>query len=96
MTFISGSIEVHHLKSDPDEFVAVQKGEKLAEVRRDDRFFEEQDYILLRQTKYSGKLMEEGLMLGYTGRTLMLLITHVHSGIGMKKGYVAISFKVLN
>lgn len=88
---------VHELKSDPLCFQAVYSGNKLAEIRKDDRDYEEYDYILLRQTQWSGADMaEHGKPLVYTGRKALLKIKHVHEGIGMKEGYVALSFTVLD
>jgi hypothetical protein len=87
---------IHELKCDYQEFFAVIKGEKLAEIRSNDRCFEEGDYMLLRQTEHSGQAMKAGQPLTYTGRESMLLITHVHKGLGMAEGYVALSFKRLN
>jgi hypothetical protein len=87
---------VHELKCDYHEFFPVIKWEKMVEIRNNDRCFEEGDYMFLRQTQHSGQAMKVGQPLIYTGRESMLLITHVHNGIGMAEGYVALSFKRLN
>ena len=88
--------KVHELKSDPDSFVDVIRGEKLVEVRLNDREYEDCDYILLRQTKYSAEDMKRDCQLVYTGRQRLLKITHVQSGYGLRDGYVALSFTVLD
>ncbi len=87
---------IHELKSDPSSFIEVLKYEKLAEIRLDDRGFEEDDYIFLRQTQYDAEDMKRDCQLIYTGRHLMLKILHVQKGYGLKDGYVALSFKVLD
>ena len=97
---------IHELKSDPDNFIAVMRSEKLSEIRLDDREYEVDDYIFLKQTEYTGEEMSRYAKDGvnailnkpliYTGRSHILKIIHRHSGIGMEKGYVALSFKVLD
>jgi hypothetical protein len=90
---------VHELKSDPQSFIDVLRGEKLAEIRLDDREYDSHDFIHLRQTQYTGEQMAEDndapACLIYTGRELLLEITHIHRWKGMEEGYVALSFKVL-
>ena len=95
---------IHDLKSDPQSFIAVMRNEKLAEIRVEDRGYEEGDYILLKETLYTGEQMNKydkaifsrqdviNKPLIYTGRHHMLKITHVHKDIGLEKGYVALSF----
>ncbi len=93
----NAEVRVHELKSDPINFQNVYNGNKLAEIRLDDREYEEYDYIFLKQTQWSGKAMKEhGKPLIYTGRSCLLKIKHIHEGIGMKEGYVALSFTVLD
>ncbi len=89
-------VVVHELKSDPNNFIDVLRKKKKAEIRRNDREFEAYDYILLRQTEYSADAMKLGKPLVYTGRTKLLKITHVQSGYGLKNGYAALSFEVLD
>ncbi len=88
---------IHELKSDPVSFVDIIKNEKGVELRLGDRDFNVYDYILLRQTKWGSVDMDrEDIPLEYTGRHLLLKILHIQSGYGLKEGYVALSFKVLD
>ncbi len=87
---------VHELKSDQKPFLEIMHAGKCAEIRANDRLFETCDYILLRQTTYTALDMLNGKPLIYTGRHLMLKITHIQSGYGLKAGYVALSFEVFD
>ena len=97
---IGHGVVVHELKSDPDMFMSVVLTMKTAEMRFDDRDFQPEDFILLRQTKHTSAQMHGSnkalFPLIYTGRHLLLKITHIHGGIGMEAGYVALSFKMLD
>lgn len=98
MRFIKNAeARVHELKSDPICFQEVYSGNKLAEIRCDDREYEEYDYIHLRQTQWSAHDMKEnGKQLVYTGRHCLLKIKHVQEGYGLMVGFVALSFTVLD
>jgi hypothetical protein len=87
---------IHELKTDPIPFGHTDAGKKTVEVRLDDREYLTGDYILLRETRYTGEEMAEHLSpLEYTGYSIMTLITHIHGKEGMNKGWIAMSLKVL-
>ncbi len=90
---------IHQLKCDPDAFIKITTGFKLVELRENDRGFEAEDYILLRQTRWNATAMKEDpndKKLEYTGRHILLKIIHVQSGYGLKDGYVALSIRKLD
>jgi hypothetical protein len=87
---------IHELKCDPDEFIEILQDKKKATIRYEDRGFEDDDYIWLRQTQFDHKAMAVGKPLIYTGRQFFLKITYVHSHIGLMDNHVCISFKVLD
>lgn len=94
---INHEVMIHELKADPDTFLSIYNGNKLVEIRLNDRWFEVSDYILLRQTEVSAHLMKENnRKLVYTGRTLLLKIVHIQTGYGLKVGYVALSIRKLD
>ncbi len=93
---IGQGARMHELKSDPDAFIKIYTKFKLATIRLNDRQYEDEDYILLRETKYSFEDMKRDCKLEYTGRTLLLKINHVQQGYGLKAGYVALSIRVLD
>jgi hypothetical protein len=93
--------KVHELKTDPDIYNDIEYGLKLCTIRVNDRAFREGDYLILRKTKYSGEQMANSQVadlypLVYTGRALMVKITHIHDGPGMANFYVCLSFKIMD
>ncbi len=89
------NVNVHELKTDPIPFYHTDAGIKTSEVRFDDRGFRQGDYLLLRETKHTGEEMKRGASLGYTGFTIMVVVTHIHEKQGMNVRYVAMSIEVL-
>lgn len=59
---------LHELKTWPVMFDAVKSGEKTFELRRDDRDFDVEDHLLLREWDSIG---------GYTGRKILVRVTYV-------------------
>lgn len=83
---------IHELKTDPEQFEAVLSRQKTLEIRKNDRGFEVGDFIFLRKTRRTGKEMEAGSLLVYSGEVTVALITHVTTGYGLQEGYCALSF----
>lgn len=93
----NGERLAHTLKSDPDNYIAVIRDEKLAEIRLNDREYEVGDYIMLRQTAWTGdEMAHKKKPLTYTGRVSFLKIIHIHFGVGMGRDYVALSIRRLD
>ncbi len=88
-------IKLHTLKTDPEVFQAVIKKLKTYEIRKDDRGFNVGDFLLLQETKYTGKEMLKGKPLQYTGRELDVEVTHILRGpiYGLEDGWVIMSIK---
>lgn len=85
---------VHELKTDPDTFDAVARGDKTHEIRRNDRNFLVGDTLVLKQTRYTGAEMSgpEPRPLEYTGHTETRVVSHVLEGYGLQPGWVILSF----
>jgi len=83
----------HELKTDPEVFQAVWRGEKSFEIRLDDRDFSVGDRVLLRETKFSGTDMKTGAPLQYTGLEVQAEITYKLSGpiYGLIAGWCILS-----
>jgi len=71
----------HDLKTWPDFFAALWRGEKTFELRKDDREFQAGDTLLLREWSKAG---------GYTGRAIRADVTYLLGGSwpGLMPGYV--------
>jgi hypothetical protein len=83
----------HELKTDPEAFDAVMRGEKTCEIRRNDRDFKVGDGLLLRRTKYTGNQMHmrpEACPLEYTGEECRRVVSHIVTGYGLEN-YCALS-----
>ncbi|RZD19837.1 DUF3850 domain-containing protein [Pseudoalteromonas sp. MEBiC 03485] len=78
----------HRLKIAPEYFGLVSVGMKTAEVRLNDRNYREHDYLYLCEFKNNE----------YTGRTVLVQVTHVLSSdefpSGLKDGYCVLSFDI--
>lgn len=75
--------KVHALKIDPEYFMAVARGDKTFEVRKNDRPFEVNDIIALNELDDTRE--------GYSGRTLLLRITYILDNPEyVKEGYVVL------
>lgn len=82
--------KIHGLKTDPDVFQKSYQGVKTFEIRFNDRNYEVGDTVILKETKYSRKEMDEGMPLEYTGREGMIKISYILYGpiYGLKEGWV--------
>lgn len=78
-------MKTHNLKILPPFFVAVSRGEKTFELRKNDRDFQAGDIVLLKE--YSKKSE------AYTGRLISAEIGFVYKGqdYGLKDGYCVFS-----
>jgi hypothetical protein len=84
----------HELKTWPEHFQAVVEGKKRAEVRVMDRDFQVGDHLVLNEWQppkepAPGMRVLEGHS---TGRQVYVVITHIHTGLGMAEGYAMLSF----
>ena len=74
----------HELKCDANPFALVWGGHKRFEVRKDDRGFRCNDFLLLRE---HSRVDDEGL---YSGREIHCVITCIIRGYGLREGYVVL------
>ncbi len=83
-------MKTHILKTDPNVFSQSLLGFKPWEIRFNDRNFHVGDKLILKETQYSGKEMEEGAPLIYTKRELKTIINFTLFGnkYGLAKGWV--------
>ena len=86
-------MKTHELKTDPDVFAQSYAGKKEWEIRYNDRDFKIDDFLILRETKYSGEEMKQGKPLEYTGRVLERIIDYVlpQGSYGLADGWVVMS-----
>jgi len=82
----------HVLKTDPEVFDAVARGDKTHEIRLNDRDFTIGDGLILLETRYTGAEMREGQPLEYTGRVEERIVSHIQAGCGLGEGWVILSF----
>ena len=98
----------HELKTDPKPFQALWNGEKLFEIRKDDRVrgdepqsstppggFQVGDDLLLCETRFSAEQMKGGRNLEYTGREVLCVVTHKLTGYGLQDGWCILGIKRL-
>lgn len=83
--------KVHELKTDPEPFDAVWEGEKTFELRKNDRDFQVNDELFLRETVSTGKEMAEGAPLLFTGRSIIAEVSHILVGYGLQDGWCILS-----
>ena len=83
----------HILKTDPDQFHYSWLGKKNFEIRYNDRDYKVGQTITLRETYFTGKEMEEGSPLEYTGREIDRRIMHITEGstYGLAEGWVVMA-----
>ncbi len=73
-------IKIHELKILPEYYCAVKDGIKTFEIRKNDRFYEEGDILVLQE--WNGD---------YTGRILFKTVTYVlNDNRYLQDGYVAL------
>lgn len=85
MTTAAATAIEHELKTWPESYEAVRDGRKLFEWRRDDRAFQRNDTLLLREWDELGKR--------YTGRSLRCCVTYILRGpfFQVPQGYAVLS-----
>lgn len=85
----------HELKTDPEVFDAVRRGEKRFEIRKDDRGFVVGDWLRLRRTKHTGEEMRDGSILIYTGEEMTKKVVYILRGpiYGLSAGWVIMSIE---
>ena len=78
----------HELKTWPDFFSAVHRGDKTFELRLDDRGFQGGDTLWLREWSKAH---------GYTGREVRVEVTYLLAGgwPGLAPGYVVMAIRTL-
>ena len=86
----------HELKTDSEVFKPVLKNKKTFEIRFNDRNFQVGDFLLLKETQFTGEEMKEGKPLEYTGASCLVKITHILLGpiYGLKEGWAILSIKL--
>ena len=84
---ITTDCKVHELKIKTEYAIAVARGEKTFEIRKNDRNFKEGDTLVMRE-------YENG---EYLDIAILAEITYVLNDFeGLQDGYVALGIKVLN
>jgi hypothetical protein len=78
---------VHELKIQPQYLRAIQRHEKLFEVRLNDRGYQKGDYLHLCEISEKNGLR--------TGQSEYVKVLYVHSGLGMAENYVCMSIEVI-
>lgn len=84
----------HELKTDPEMFAAIDRGDKNFEIRRDDRGFQVCDVLVLKETENSAE-MNNGAPMKYTGRFLCVVVTYILRGpaYGLAESFVIMSIQ---
>lgn len=75
----------HALKTWPEYFMAIERGDKLFEVRKFDRPFMVGDKLILQEYDPTSQK--------YTGKELHFGVTCIVDTFGVKKGYVVMGIK---
>lgn len=82
-------MKTHHLKTWPEYFQAVARGDKRFELRKDDRDFRRGDILILQE--YDPNERE------YTGKELTFRISYIlRGGEWLTPGYVALGLRILD
>lgn len=80
-------MKVHKLKTWPIYFEAVQRREKTAELRLNDRDFQVGDFLYL---------LEYDQLTSYSGKFISVQITHIIQGINhLKENHIMLRFKII-
>jgi hypothetical protein len=87
----------HDLKTDPDVFKDMWNDKKNFEIRLDDRGFCVQDRLKLRETVHTGKEMEAGQPLIYTGYSILCEVIYILNGpiYGLAPRWVIMSVRIM-
>lgn len=83
----------HMLKTDPAVFQDVLDGSKTFEIRFNDRGYQVDDLIVLKETKFTGQQMKSGQPLVYTGREIQKRISYVLGGYGLQDDWVILGIQ---
>ena len=84
---ITANSKVHELKINTEYAIAVARGEKTFEIRKNDRDFKEGDILILKEYE-NGKYLDVAIVAD---------ITYILKEFqGLKEGYVVLGIKVLN
>jgi hypothetical protein len=79
----------HELKTWPEFFQAIERGDKTFEARKNDRGFQRGDTLHLREWDPNRVAINRG----YTGNAFTVKVTYVLSGFGIEPGYVVMGIK---
>ena len=84
----------HELKTDKRVFTATRDWSLRCNLRKNDRGYQVNDFLLLLETEYSGDEMKLGAPLKYTGRSMVVKVTHILYGpfYGLPTGWCILSF----
>lgn len=83
-------MRTHELKIAPEPYVYVIREMKKAEFRLNDRNFQVNDLLHLREYLRDGGLDGGGY---FTGSSTVRRITHIQTGFGIPDGYVVLSME---
>jgi len=89
----------HELKTDPEVFTSLERGDKTFELRYNDRGFKVGDTLKLRETVHSAAELKKGAQLLYTGYWLTAEVTHAIYGPAwgaLEEGWVIMSIHMLS
>lgn len=78
---------LHELKIYPWYFRDVKANLKSFEIRKNDRFYKAEDYLLLREHRDDT---------GYTGGEILAKVLYVHEGEFLEKGYCVMSIRIID
>ena len=84
-------MKIHEIKIYESYADAVLSGEKTFEIRNNDRGYQKGDRLKFKVVEY-GSLLHKSL---HELNEKEYEITYVHSGLGMKEGYVALAIKAV-
>lgn len=92
-------MQKHELKTWPEYYQAIKRGEKTFEIRKHDRPFQVGDKLLLKEYKLLGlNQLTQQIEGEYTGEEMELTITYVlrweqyHNNFGLEKGHCIMGF----
>lgn len=92
----------HELKTWPEYYQAIKRGEKTFEIRKHDRTFEVGNKLLLREYKLTGiNKVTQQIEGEYTGDEMEVTITYIlkhypmHNNFGLEEGHCIMGFSIL-
>ena len=91
---------IHELKCAKEYFEAVVSGKKTFEVRKNDRQYEEGDFLAMNEVQYVSEIRKDGdgtiteQVLNYTGRSCLVQVVYIlNDDRYLKPGYVCMSIR---